>query len=631
MTAFIDLLKNKNLSFLEIESLLNLFKQPYVLVDQDDEIALVNSAFIEITAFTKQEILRTPFRSLIVEERSETGKVIYKVLRKNRAPLEIDLAREFLDDKQHWKVYSIIQKAQGNFQDFDALKSFLSSFAALIETREETFSSFCEKGLEILEQVFHFDLLGLYLEKEGTFQISAFSNQKKLNLPEIFSVQELESLTEYSLWQQGNRAINHLHRSAREQLINTLIVQRIVTDREEKGIVVAGWKEYIRDASLLEIVEDFMNLFEYGTSLYAQKTIHTQIQKDTSKTQEVLTYLIDNIDEGVIYLDNGKNVLDINQNMERLLGYSKWETQTLHVDSYLVADPKITTVFQDSFEKRTEQYENLVLLRRRDGDVESVKMRVISCDEKDPDTQFLILIKSTRELDGLKKNLKELEHQAALGKSVATFAHEVRNPINNMVMGLQVLQGMAEGNETQTDMIARMMNDCVRLDHLMNSILSYAKPLENKLKPLNLDLLVKSTIEKWDTKLTRNNVKMVYQCEDALPMISGDLRSLEQVFTNLISNAVEAMKQQNGGTLAIKIENSGEKAIKVNVSDSGPGIPDEILKNLFTPFVSFSLQGTGLGLAIIKEIIAAHNGEITVESFPGGTVFHITLPIAEGE
>ncbi len=631
MTAFIDLLKNKNLSFLEIESLLNLFKQPYVVVDQDDEIALVNSAFIEITAFTKQEILRTPFRSLIVEERSETGKVIYKVLRKNRAPLEIDLAREFLDDKQHWKVYSIIQKAQGNFQDFDALKSFLSSFAALIETREETFSSFCEKGLEILERVFHFDLLGLYLEKDNTFQISAFSNQKLLNLPERFSIQELESLTEYSLWQQGNRAINHLHRSAREQSINTLIVQRMVTDREEKGIVVAGWKEYIRDASLLEIVEDFMNLFEYGTSLYAQKTIHTQIQKDTSKTQEVLTYLIDNIDEGVIYLDNGKNVLDINQNMERLLGYSKWETQTLHVDSYLVADPKITTVFQDSFEKRTEQYENLVLLHRRDGDVESVKMRVIPCDEKDPDTQFLILIKSTRELDGLKKNLKELEHQAALGKSVATFAHEVRNPINNMVMGLQVLQGMAEGNETQTDMIARMMNDCVRLDHLMNSILSYAKPLENKLKPLNLDLLVKSTIEKWDTKLTRNNVKMVYQCEDALPMISGDLRSLEQVFTNLISNAVEAMKQQNGGTLAIKIENSGEKAIKVNVSDSGPGIPDEILKNLFTPFVSFSLQGTGLGLAIIKEIIAAHNGEITVESFPGGTVFHITLPIAEGE
>jgi PAS domain S-box-containing protein len=471
----------------------------------------------------------------------------------------------------------------------------------------------------------------LYVEKDNTFQVSGLSNQKLFHLPDEYSIQELESLAEYSLWQQGSRAINHLHRSAREQLINTLIVQRFTTDKAEKGIVIAGWKEYVRDDSLLEIVEDFMNLFEYGTSLYAQKTIHAQIQKDTSKTQEVLSYLIDTIDEGVIYLDNEKNVLEINQNMERLLGYSKWETQKLAVDSYLVTDPKISMLFQESFEKRIEQCEDLVFLRRRDGEIEPVKMRVIPCDANDPDTQFLILIKSTREMDGLKKNLKELEHQAALGKSVATFAHEVRNPVNNMVMGLQVLQSMTEGNETQSDMITRMMNDCVRLDHLMNSILSYAKPLENKLKPLNLDLLVKSIIEKWDAKLVRNNVKMVYQCEDALPMISGDLRSLEQVFTNLISNAVEAMKQQNGGTLAIKIEKSDEQVLKVNVSDTGPGIPDEILKNLFTPFVSFSLQGTGLGLAIIKEIVAAHNGEITVESFPGGTVFHITLPIAEGE
>ncbi len=631
MTAFIDLIKNKSLSFLEVESLLNLFKQPCVLVDQNEEITLVNSALIELTAFTKQEIIQTPFRSLIIEERSENGKVIYKVLRKNRIPLEIDLVRELLDDKQHWKIYSIMQKTQGSIRDYDELKSFLSSFADLIETREETFPSFCEKGLGILDSVFHFDLLGLYIEKDNTFQISDFSNQKLLNLPEKFSIQELESLAEYSLWQQGNRAINYLHRSAREQLINTLVIQRIVTVGGEKGVVVAGWKEYIKDASILAILEDFMNLFRYGTSLYEQKTIILGMKKEASKTQEILKSLSENIEEGVIYINHEKNVMDINQYMERLLGYSKWETQALHVDSYLVSNPKITTLLMNSFENHAEQFEDSISLRRRDGNEEPVKICVIPFDKNDPKTQFLILIKSTRELDGLKKNLKEMEHQAALGKSVATFAHEVRNPINNMVMGLQVLQSVAEGNETQSDLIARMMNDCVRLDHLMNSILSYVKPLENKLKPLNLDLLVKSIIEKWDAKLVRNNVKMVYQCEDVLPKISGDLRSLEQVFTNLISNAVEAMKQQNGGTLAIKIEKWNEKTIRVNVSDTGPGIPEEILKNLFTPFVSFSLQGTGLGLAIIKEIIAAHNGEISVESFPGGTVFHITLPIAEGE
>jgi PAS domain S-box-containing protein len=631
MTAFIDLIKNKNLSFLEVESLLNLLKQPCVLVDEENEIALVNSAFLEMTAFAKQELIRTPLRSMIMEERSENGKVQYKVVRKNRMPVEVELTREFLDDKHRWKVYSVTQKGQNDFRDYDTLKSYLSSLEVLVQTREETFSSFCEKSLEIFLQVFHFDLLGIYFEEEDIFQISTLEHQKVLTFPLKFSVQELENMEKYSLWQQGNRAINHLHRSAREQMINTLLVQRFHTDQEKKAMLVAGWKENIRDTAMLAIVEDFMQMFEYGTSLFVQKAMHSQIQEETSKTQEVLTFLQENIDEGVVTLDHEKAILDINQNMERLLGYSKWEAQALSLDSYLVADPKVSDLFHDEFERKAEIGENQLTLRRRDGEAEPVKMRVIPCDENNPTTQFLVLIQSTREVDGLRKNLKELEHQAALGKSVATFAHEVRNPINNMVTGLQVLQGMAEGNETQIDMINRMMNDCARLDHLMNSILSYAKPLENKLRPVNVGLLVQNIIEKWDAKLVRNDVKMVYQCEEELPMIAGDPRSLEQVFTNLISNAVEAMKSQNGGTLAIKIERADETNIKINVSDTGPGIPEEILKNLFTPFVSFSLQGTGLGLAIIKEIIAAHNGKITVESFPGGTVFYITLPIAEGE
>ncbi len=631
MTAFIDLVKNKNLSFIEVESLINLFDQPILLVDQDDEIALVNSALIELIAFTKQEVIRTPLRSLIVEERSEKGKILYKVLRKNRSAMEIEINREFLDDKQRWKIYTIIKKNEQDFQNYEELKAILHPAAALIETREKSFSEFCEKGLNIFDQVFHFDLLSIYIEQDEEFILSGFSNQKLMEMPEKIPVQELKSVSEYHLWQQGNRAINQLQRSAREKQINTLIVQRFHTDRNENAILIAGWGDYIRDDSLIEIVEEFMGLFEYGTALYEQKTVHTDIESDVERIKKTLQSLTEAVDEGVIYLDGEKGILEINQNMEKLLGYSQWEAQALDVDSYLVSEPSLTTVFKDTFEERKAINENFLTVRRRDGGKEPVRVCVIPLNEENSDMQFIILVKSTREVDGLKRNLKELEHQAALGKSVATFAHEVRNPINNMMTGLQTLQSLVGENEMQTDMITRMMNDCMRLNHLMDSILSYAKPLENKLKPINLNLLVKNTLDKWDAKLVRNNVKMVYQCEEDLPEILGDLRSLEQVFTNLISNAVDAMKQQNGGTLAIKIEKDKERSIKVNVSDTGPGIPEEILKNLFTPFVSFSLKGTGLGLAISKEIIAAHNGEISVESFPGGTVFHITLPIKEGE
>jgi signal transduction histidine kinase len=245
--------------------------------------------------------------------------------------------------------------------------------------------------------------------------------------------------------------------------------------------------------------------------------------------------------------------------------------------------------------------------------------------------QFLVFIRHTRAIDEMSKVINDLEHQAALGKSVASFAHEVRNPINNMVVNLQAMKATGDLGADQQEAVDRMLNDCERLNHLMDSILSYAKPLEKKMKPLNLDLLIQMVLEKWEAKLNRYHIELVYQCEQNLPLISGDMRSLEQVFTNLVSNALEAMKPQNNGTLAIKIEKWEGNWIRINLSDTGPGIPEEIMKRLFSPFVSFSLQGTGLGLAITKEIISAHNGEISVESFPGGTVFHVLMPQVQGD
>jgi len=110
---------------------------------------------------------------------------------------------------------------------------------------------------------------------------------------------------------------------------------------------------------------------------------------------------------------------------------------------------------------------------------------------------------------------------------------------------------------------------------------------------------------------------------------------LEQVFTNLISNAVEAMTPQQGGTIAVQLEVDEDvpnrKQVEIKISDSGPGIPDEIRGRIFEPFLTTKSTGTGLGLAICKRIITAHRGNIIVNSFPGGTVFHVYLPVYQGE
>jgi signal transduction histidine kinase len=106
------------------------------------------------------------------------------------------------------------------------------------------------------------------------------------------------------------------------------------------------------------------------------------------------------------------------------------------------------------------------------------------------------------------------------------------------------------------------------------------------------------------------------------------------LFINLINNAIDAMNK-TGGTLAIRVGVSNSvmnhPQVEVAISDSGPGIPDEIREKLFEPFVTSKSRGTGLGLAITKRIVTAHQGSISVTTFPGGTVFHVFLPAVKEE
>jgi signal transduction histidine kinase len=190
------------------------------------------------------------------------------------------------------------------------------------------------------------------------------------------------------------------------------------------------------------------------------------------------------------------------------------------------------------------------------------------------------------------------------------------------------------GSDPNQDVITRMLSDCGRLDHLMESVLSYSRPMENTFHPIDMSQLLQRILDRWHPRLAKVNVKLFFQPNADLPKILGDHRSLEQVFTNLISNAIEAMSK-TGGTLTVRLQSSdaipNRPQIEVILSDDGPGIPDEIRERIFDPFVSHRSKGTGLGLAITKRIVTAHQGTITVNSFPGGTVFHVFLPVTTGE
>jgi signal transduction histidine kinase len=166
----------------------------------------------------------------------------------------------------------------------------------------------------------------------------------------------------------------------------------------------------------------------------------------------------------------------------------------------------------------------------------------------------------------------------------------------------------------------------------MKSVLDFSRTAEYKLEAVDLEHLIKRLLNRWRPHLARAEVKSHLQFQTGTPAVNGDQRALEQVFTNLISNAVQAMSE-DGGTLAIKAylsKSSRERPrVHITISDSGPGIPEEIKERIFEPFFTTNPEGTGLGLAITQRIIVAHKGSIHLTSFPGGTIFQIQLPVAD--
>jgi two-component system, NtrC family, sensor histidine kinase AtoS len=222
-----------------------------------------------------------------------------------------------------------------------------------------------------------------------------------------------------------------------------------------------------------------------------------------------------------------------------------------------------------------------------------------------------------------------MTRQADIGVLVSSFAHDVRNVFNSIRLSAETVELKAESNSSIKEYAENIKEDCDRINQLMESVLSFSSSIEENLQPLEIDFMIQKLIDRWNPKFERANVKSIFQFEKDIPKISADSRSLEQVFNNLFSNAREAMAK-TGGTLGVQIRKgeqiNGSTNVIINISDSGPGIPEEYLSKIFDPYFSSRPGGTGLGLAITKRIVELHHGKIEVESFPGGTIFTVSLP-----
>ncbi|WP_248635510.1 sensor histidine kinase [Desulfatibacillum aliphaticivorans] len=219
----------------------------------------------------------------------------------------------------------------------------------------------------------------------------------------------------------------------------------------------------------------------------------------------------------------------------------------------------------------------------------------------------------------------------AVGTLTAGVAHELNNPINNiMITGHMFLEDYeSTDDEERIDMMNDVVNEANRAKAIIANLLDFARESGSQLAPLDMAEMLKDTIALASNRLKRSKINIDFSSTDKLPRVHGDSQQLRQVFLNLILNAIDA--SQSGGNITVTVLPADEPHyIAVKVIDYGTGIPKHILSSIFDPFFTTKPQGkgTGLGLSMSQGIITKHGGQIRVFSQEGhGTTFTVTLPV----
>jgi two-component system NtrC family sensor kinase len=251
--------------------------------------------------------------------------------------------------------------------------------------------------------------------------------------------------------------------------------------------------------------------------------------------------------------------------------------------------------------------------------------------ESEVDRLILAFNRMTEELEARQEQIIHSRKIASLGTLVSGVAHELNNPINNVILTIDSLMGGRKiTEERRLAMLNDILTQAVRASEIVKHLLDFSRTDRTIIEDLDIAQALQETIQISENQITVNNIKLRVDLATDLPVVRGNRQALQQVFINLLTNAVHAMP--SGGELLVRAVQGSDRKIVIMVRDTGSGIAEDHLPRIFDPFFTTKKvgKGTGLGLSVSYGIIKKHGGIITVDSSPGkGSTFTIVLPTKE--
>ncbi len=333
--------------------------------------------------------------------------------------------------------------------------------------------------------------------------------------------------------------------------------------------------------------------------------------------------LVDNMPIGLIALDIEKKIASYNHVAQKVFYLSDMDAVGKDMAEIL---PEELCDIIDSPEINNSSVEKEVDCMLDDGRKLMLEISAtLLNDEDDNFLGYVLLLKDLAEVRALKKEVARSQRLATVGRLAGGVAHEIRNPLSS-IKGFATYfkeryRSVPEDQETADIMI----QEIDRLNRVVGQLLEFAKPVVVLKENTDISSLIRDSLKLVEKQAKEKSIKIQTNNSE---VVKGtvDTDRLSQVMLNLYLNAIESM--EDGGTLSVDLLNDDEEnRIMIKVSDTGKGIDNKCLQNIFDPYYTTKPAGTGIGLAVVHNIVDAHNGEIKVESKPGqGSVFTVSFP-----
>ncbi len=391
-----------------------------------------------------------------------------------------------------------------------------------------------------------------------------------------------------------------------------------------------------RDGEIIGVIENFRDLTKH-------KGLWEKLRQERNRAQQYL-----NVAGVIIVAINVKGAVTlINKKGCDVLGYK--EEEIIGKNWFDLCLPeRIKNDVKGVFKKLmagknelVEYYENPILTKSGEERIIAWHNNILT-DEKG---YIIGTLSSGEDITKRKQTEAELirsEKLASVGQLAASIAHEVNNPLAGILIYMKILLKKYEEKKLQTveteNQLLKIEKELERTSRIIRNLLDFSRQSEPTMRPVKLNKVVESALFLVGNQISLEKIRLEKKLDAQLPPVLADFDQIQQVLINIILNAIQAMP--NGGTLeittsaakGIKIGESTKNTVRIDIKDTGVGIPGEDQKKLFTPFFTTKEKGkgVGLGLSVVHGIIEQHKGKIEIDSEPGvGTTFTIYLGVLD--